>query len=191
MTHSDYQVTVRTQDDTGKLIRWLNGLSINWEPRDCIPGEDDEGTYYDCSFDTQELTWRKELELDQKPWVLVFCKGDGEYLHVDYAAILEEFLESDDFKQGVISSTKASWGGSGYSVELLPNPDKPWQILWNNEIGNKYENPGIILGLPTLEDDDVSEADEIMDEEYLLGEAFDIERDDLVKELREKLDLEY
>ena len=92
---------------------------------------------------------------------------------------LEKFLASDDFKQGVISSTRASWGGSGYSVELFE--DGHWRLLWNNEIGNLYDSPGTILSLPTLADDDVSQADDFMDEDYLLGEAFDIERSDLAE----------
>jgi hypothetical protein len=99
---------------------------------------------------------------------------------------LEAYLKSGDFKSGVIASTKASWGGSGYSAELFE--DGTWRNLWNNEIGNLYSSPGTILGLPALEDDDTSQADGVMDAEYLLGEAFDIEQDDIAKELREKME---
>src|SRR5260221_263483 len=90
--------------------------------------------------------------------------------------LLEIFLKSDDFKEGVISATKAGWGGSGYSVELFP--DGTWRVLWDNQIGNKYNSPGVILSLPKIGDD--SDPD-------LLSEAFDNEEDELKAEIRERL----
>jgi hypothetical protein len=62
----------------------------------------------------------------------------------------ETFME-EAFEDAVIASTKASWGGSGYSVELL---DGSFRTLWNDCIGNLYDSPGIILSIPTLNSED-------------------------------------
>jgi len=99
---------------------------------------------------------------------------------------LEQYLQSEDFRQGVIDSTKASWGGSSYKVEILP--DGTWQNLWSNQIGNKYETPGVIIALPALNCDDLSEFTENggTEEEYLdLG--FDNERSEIEAEMRDAL----
>lgn len=64
----------------------------------------------------------------------------------------------ESFESAVDSSTKASWGGSGYSVELFD--DGTYRVLWDNQIGNRYDSPGLILSIPTLDseewDDDPS-----------------------------------
>lgn len=103
------------------------------------------------------------------------------------SATLEKFLESDDFKSGVISSTKASWGGSSDSVEILP--DGTWQVLWNSQIGNRYETPGKILGLPVLDTDDMAAYVDggAGSEDDFLSEGFDLVEDELKAEMREKL----
>jgi hypothetical protein len=97
---------------------------------------------------------------------------------------LEAFIASSDFKSGLISATKASWGGGGYSVELYPTGD--WRVLWNNEIGNLYKTPGIILGLPTLTDSEYQKIviDGGMSEEDFFDLAFSNETDTLSEELR-------
>jgi len=59
------------------------------------------------------------------------------------------FME-ERFTAAVDSSTMASWGGSGYSVELFE--DGTYQILWNGQIGNLYDSPGLIIPIPTLGD---------------------------------------
>lgn len=66
----------------------------------------------------------------------------------------ENFM-SNDFESAVISSTKAGWGGSGYSVELFDNGT--YRVLWDNEIGNLYNSPGLILSIPQLSNDDYDE----------------------------------
>jgi hypothetical protein len=82
---------------------------------------------------------------------------------------LEKYLKSPDFQAGVKSSTIASYGGSGYSVEL--HPDGSHRNLWNNEIGNKYESPGIILGIPTVDDCNQDEIDDaFVEQEELLAQ---------------------
>lgn len=117
-------------------------------------------------------------------------------------ATLNAFLESPDFEDGCTSATKASWGGSGYSVELFT--DGTWRVLWDHQIGNKYETPGVILSLPTINDDeyqqlvngsvDDDEDDEdsgygngAMSEEEFFSLGFQNEFDDLAKELRDQL----
>jgi len=104
--------------------------------------------------------------------------------------LLEQFLESDDFKSGVISATRASWGGSGYSVELLPETNT-WRELWNNQIGNKYDSPGVILALPTFTDDGtyqeaVNGENPISEEEYF-DLCFANEGEELKQEVRDSL----
>ena len=55
-------------------------------------------------------------------------------------------------KPAIASSTKAFWGGSGYSVELFPDSD--YRVLWNNNIGNLYDSTGVIVGIPFLSDEE-------------------------------------
>jgi uncharacterized protein YndB with AHSA1/START domain len=98
----------------------------------------------------------------------------------DYAAILDAFLASDDFPEAVAQSTRASWSGGSYKVELFPGGD--WRVLWSSEIGNKYETPGLILTVPTAPDEwgDLSDDD-------VLGEAITVNLSDVAAEMREQL----
>lgn len=100
---------------------------------------------------------------------------------------LDQYLESSDFREGVISNTKASWGGSGYTVELFP--DGNWRNLWNNEIGNLYESPGVLLKLPVLDTEDMTEYIDggASTEEDFLKEAFENEQEELKADLRNDL----
>jgi hypothetical protein len=66
----------------------------------------------------------------------------------------KSFMEKD-FQSAVDSSTKASWGGSGYSVELFD--DGTYRVLWDGQIGNLYDSPGLILPAPPLGDDEWDE----------------------------------
>lgn len=72
--------------------------------------------------------------------------------------VLNAFLDSPDLVWGIVASTCAGFGGSAYSVELFH--DGTWRVLWNNQIGNRYDSPGIILGIPALDDQDY---DDLMD----------------------------
>jgi hypothetical protein len=105
----------------------------------------------------------------------------------NYQQILDQYIASQNFKDGVVSATKASWGGGGYSVELFE--DGTWRNLWNNQIGNRYETSGILLGLPTISENITREMDEekAVNDDSNLRDAFDYEFDDLAKELRESL----
>lgn len=67
------------------------------------------------------------------------------------AAAFQAFMSSD-FEPACDSATKASWGGSGYSVELFD--DGTYRVLWDDQIGNCYDSPGLILGIPTLNDEE-------------------------------------
>lgn len=67
-----------------------------------------------------------------------------------YKEALDNFINSDNLKRSVVKSTKASWGGSCYAVELFN--DGVYRVLWSNDIGNKYISPGIILPIPALTD---------------------------------------
>lgn len=106
-------------------------------------------------------------------------------MSIELQKAMRKFLKSEDFKSGVISSTKASWGGSCYKVELFA--DDKWRVLWSNEIGNLYETPGVIIALPQLGTDEMQEmidgggAD---DEDDFLSMAFERESEDLKDELR-------
>lgn len=102
-------------------------------------------------------------------------------------ATLNAFIESSDFEAGCTSATKASWGGSGYSVELFT--DGTWRVLWDNAIGNKYETPGVILSLPAINDDEYQQlvVEEEMEEDEFFNLGFGNEYDDLAKELRDHL----
>lgn len=66
----------------------------------------------------------------------------------------ESFMEQE-FQSAVDSATRASWGGNGYSVELF-NSGK-YRVLYNGEIGNLYDSPGLILPIPFLGQDEWDE----------------------------------
>ena len=70
----------------------------------------------------------------------------------------QEFVNSDEFIDAVVSSTQAGFGGSGYSAEFLPNGTH--RVLWNNQIGNRYESAGEIVRIPQLSQEECNEADE-------------------------------
>jgi hypothetical protein len=72
-----------------------------------------------------------------------------------YEQAFQAFLASDQSKEAIISATKASWGGSGYSVELFA--DGHFRVLWNGEIGNLYQSPGRLLRILPLTEDEYSE----------------------------------
>ena len=57
-----------------------------------------------------------------------------------------------DFESAVNSSTIASFGGSGYSVELFPTGN--YRLLWDGEIGNRYDSSGLLLSVPQLTDEE-------------------------------------
>lgn len=108
---------------------------------------------------------------------------------------LEQFLKSEDFKEGVLMSTRASWGGSGYSVELYPPESYParrgtlWSVFWEGSRGNLYEPEGVILPLPSLEcgEDFAKLVPDHMSEEEFLSAQFEEERAAIEASLRDLL----
>jgi hypothetical protein len=81
----------------------------------------------------------------------------------------QSFVNSPDFADAIAKSTQAGFGGSGYSVELFP--DGSHRVLWDNQIGNLYQSPGVILKVPQvsqsdLEDCELQEAAEFYAEEW-------------------------
>lgn len=72
-----------------------------------------------------------------------------------FVATAKKFVKTADFVNGIISSTQAGFGGSGYSVELFD--DGSWRVLWDNQIGNLYEHPSsIIVHLPQCSGNDIA-----------------------------------
>lgn len=154
-----------------------------------------EGKYERISLEVREnlLSWLDEQqesrrEIIEEALFDLKAKKEGDKMKMATIAVLnaalEKFLVSDDFKSGVISSTKASWAGSGYSVELLP--DGTWQVLWNNQIGNLYETSGVIFHLPALDIDGMAEYVDggAGSEDDFLSEAFYVVEDELKAEMR-------
>ena len=81
----------------------------------------------------------------------------------------EKFIDSEDFANAIVMSTMAGTGGSGYSVEFYP--DGHYRVLWDNQIGNLYESPGVIVKIPQLteqelEGSDIHEAAELYASEW-------------------------
>lgn len=108
-------------------------------------------------------------------------------IEIPFAETLDKFLASDEFGSALMKATRASWGGSGYSVEIFP--DGHWRVLWDNEIGNLYDSPGVILGLPTLDDSDYQECvvDGGMDEEEFFYQVYENDVEELAQSMRDAL----
>ena len=94
---------------------------------------------------------------------------------------LEAFLDSGaEFEQAVLSSTTAGFNNSGYSVELFT--DGTWRVLWDNEIGNLYRSPGIIISIPQYDQDTLNDMDVYGDDADL---SFAL--DEIKEAMRERL----
>lgn len=66
----------------------------------------------------------------------------------------EKFV-GEGIEEAIKSATLAS---QGYSVELFPNGS--YRLLWDNQIGNLYESPGVIIGIPVCGDSEFSDDDD-------------------------------
>ena len=94
----------------------------------------------------------------------------------------ESFLNNPaDLEEAILSSTRASWSGSGYSVELFH--DGTYRVLWDDSIGNLYCSPGLIIGIPALAKDEYSQEDE--DGEVDAGAIFEPFFDAAIERLKE------
>ena len=63
-----------------------------------------------------------------------------------------ERFKKEAIEEAIKSSTQASYGGSGYSVELFP--DGSYRVIWDNQIGNLYVSEGVIIGIPVCSDEE-------------------------------------
>jgi hypothetical protein len=81
-----------------------------------------------------------------------------------FQAALDNFISSDEFTTALIDSTKAGFGGSHYSVELFE--DGTFRVLWANQIGNKYQTPGLIMRVPQFSDEDWKDWEDAGEEPY-------------------------
>lgn len=88
----------------------------------------------------------------------------------------QQFAQSEEFVDAVISSTQAGFGGSGYSAEFFE--DGSHRVMWNGQIGNLYESAGEIVPVPQLSQEEVLEADE--DNGLTLRDVVEFYRDELV-----------
>ena len=75
----------------------------------------------------------------------------------------ENFMK-DSFHEAAIASTKASWSGTKYCVELFD--DGAYRVLWSGQIGNAYESRGVILGIPSLNDEEWDGTEENEEDAY-------------------------
>lgn len=90
--------------------------------------------------------------------------------------MIKSFVKSDEFVSAVVSSTNAGFGGSGYSVEFFQ--DGTHRVLWDNQIGNLYASPGVIVGIPQLSESQLEEVDE--DNGEPIEEVIKFYRDDFL-----------
>lgn len=68
------------------------------------------------------------------------------------AESFDSFVKSADLKKALDSSTKASWGGEYYVVELFDSGT--YRVLWSEQIGDVYDSEGMILRIPALTDEE-------------------------------------
>ena len=107
--------------------------------------------------------------------------GKGNIMEAGITKAFESFMGSDNLEEVILSSTRASWEGSGYSVELFPSGE--YRILWDNMIGNLHYSPGIILAIPALGEDEYSQQHE--DGEHDSGAILEPFFDNAIEELQD------
>ncbi len=77
-----------------------------------------------------------------------------------YSTLLNRFINSDEFAEAIIDSTKtkASVSGSYSMVELLP--DEPGKVLWFKEADDSPVTTGVRLHIPQLSPQEFQELKE-------------------------------
>lgn len=98
----------------------------------------------------------------------------------------EKFVH-EGIEEAIKSSTQASWGGSGYSVELFPSGR--YRLLWDNQIGKLYESTGVILGIPVCNDEEFPGNDDD-DDAWFFDNAIDAFEDKFNQWKTDYLELE-
>jgi len=65
-------------------------------------------------------------------------------------AVLNRFINSDEFAEAIIDSTKTktTFSGSYYMVELMP--DETWNVLWFRAADDSPVTTGVRIGIPQL-----------------------------------------
>ena len=62
---------------------------------------------------------------------------------------------NEEFEDACVLSTEESWGGGSYSVELFK--DGSYNTFPTLPTGNLYDSEGLIVGIPTLDEDELSD----------------------------------
>ena len=90
----------------------------------------------------------------------------------------QQFVNSQEFVDAVVSATNAGFGGSGCKVEFFE--DGSHRVLFNGEIGNLYKSTGEMVPVPQLSEEQVLEADD--DNHEGLDEIVKFYRDELAEQ---------
>lgn len=68
------------------------------------------------------------------------------------AAYADFTNDSSQVESAIDAATHAAYGGGGYTLELFS--DCTWRLLPDNVISNLFNSAGLIVGIPTLADDE-------------------------------------
>jgi hypothetical protein len=74
--------------------------------------------------------------------------------------VLNRFINSDEFAEAIIDSTKTktTFSGSYYMVELLP--DETWNVSWFRVADDSPVTTGVRIGIPQLSTQEFQELKE-------------------------------
>ena len=79
---------------------------------------------------------------------------------LDIAGLTDAFnaFMDESFEAICIRATKANWWGNGYKVELFN--DGTYRYDWDQNFGNLYYSPGLVLQVEVLNDEEFDNDDE-------------------------------
>ena len=106
----------------------------------------------------------------------------------NYSTVLNRFINSDEFAEAIIDSTKTktTYSGSYYMVELLPN--ETWKVLWFRIADDSPIPPGVKrLGIPELSPQDFQELKEEVGTEDTQKMAEALHKKDTIRKKAETL----
>ena|SRR5712692_8826144 len=96
----------------------------------------------------------------------------------NHSPVLNRFINSDEFAEAIINSTKtkSAFNGSYYMVELLP--DETWNVFWFRVADDSPVTTGLRLGIPELSTEEFQELKEEVgtDDTQKMAEALRISR---------------
>lgn len=91
----------------------------------------------------------------------------------NYRKVLNRFINSDEFAEAIIDSTKTKTNvnGSYYMVDLLP--DETWNVLWFIVAEDSSVTTGVRLAIPQLSNQEFQELKEEVgtDNIHVMAEA--------------------